>query len=268
MPHSPARRPLAAAFVLLAALAVPRGGASGDEPTLDAHLQSKSPAIVTVKYVWKGDNWEANQEVRGVMVEGTGLVMLSGLAMAGDGAPTDLKILFGSDAKEWSAVLVAKDTLLNLAYVQILDPEGKTFDAVDLAQGVEPKVGQSLFGVSRGGRGFDFAPAVRRLYVAGKIEKPRSMWDIGGDFTENGLPVFDLSGKPVGVLVTQEGSEGADEGRTSETFLLGLDAVRKSLAQAKKRVPDAVAKAKEKAAAPKEEPAMDAEKPPEPEKPR
>ena len=248
------------------------GGASGaDEISLEGQLEAKAPAIVTVKYVWKAGNYEAHQEVRGVMVDGTGLVMLSGATMGGDGAPIDLKILFGNDAKEWTSVLVARDSLLDLAYVQILDTEGKTFDAVDLSKGGEMKVGQSLFGVTRGSRGFDFAPAIRRLYVSGKVEKPRPMWDFGGDFKEVGLPAFDAAGRPVAVLVSQQASEGAEDGG-SEVFLLPLDAVGKSLAQAKKRIPDAIAKGKaakpdktEKPETSDEPPAMgDEPKPPEP----
>src|SRR5204862_489243 len=81
---------------------------------------------------------------------------------------------------------------------------------------------------------------------------------IGGDFVEAGLPAYDLLGSPVGVLSNQTSAEGAEEGESTVVVLLPLDAVAKSLAQAKKRVPDAVAKAKEaKETKEPKEPAMD-----------
>jgi len=72
------------------------------------------------------------------------------------------------------------------------------------------------------------------------------MWGVSGDFGAAGLPAFDGAGRPVGVLADQESSEGAaeeGEGTTSRTFLIPLADLNRSLAAAKKRVPDAVAKA-------------------------
>jgi hypothetical protein len=77
------------------------------------------------------------------------------------------------------------------------------------------------------------------------------MWNFAGDFGTEGLPVFDLEGRPVGVIARQNGSEGADD-HGSDTFVLPLKDVRRSLEQAKKRVAEAVAKAKQ---------AKDSEKP-------
>jgi hypothetical protein len=127
----------------------------------------------------------------------------------------------------------------------------KPVPAIDLAAGAEPVLAQDLRSVWRDSRGFDFAPAMRRHYVSGRIDKPRRMWSLAGDDLVAGLPVFDAAGRPVGVAVDQESSEGAEEESETRTLLLPLaDAIR-SLEQAKKRVPEAVQRAKEEKAAEK-----------------
>src|SRR4029453_16552388 len=89
-----------------------------------------------------------------------------------------------------------------------------------------------------------FAPMIGRAYVAAKVEKPRSMWAIAGDFSSVGLPVFDHTGAVAGVLSSQGAEDDEEMGSGERTCILPVDLVAKSLAQAKKRVPDAVAKAK------------------------
>ena len=44
------------------------------------------------------------------------------------------------------------DTTLDLAWVQIVDLEGRTLAAIDLEKGRDPKLGEDLFGVTRAGR--------------------------------------------------------------------------------------------------------------------
>ena len=270
------RSSLFAASLLLAA--APLRSARADEPqSLEAQVEKKAPAIVSLRYVLKseygGEGSESNEEAVGAVADPSGLVLLSSDHFTG--SPRQMKVLFGTDPTEHEAVLVAKDVPLGLAWVQVLDLGEKTIPAFDLTKVAEIKVGLSLFGVSRSGRGFDYAPSVERLYVSAKIEKPRAMWGIAGEFGEAGLPVFDLAGTPVGVLSDQGGSDAvAEDGgmSTSRTCLLPLDAVARSMALAKKRVPDAVAKAKEtketKEPAPAmDEPSMDGAKPDKPVEP-
>lgn len=269
------RTPFALATLVAGlALGVPALPAvAGDEATAAALLEAKAPTVVTVKFVVKmrhpqmGDQ-ETNADARGVVVDPSGLVMLGNDSLEPGGGmlrmmmrrrggggsdlvttPMDFKVLFGSDAKEHDAVLVARDSNLGLAFVQIVAPEG-ALAAADLAAGVEPKVGATLFGVSRRSRGFDAAPVLGRVFVSGRVDKPRPMWsldDASGGLV--GLPLYDAAGKLVGVPVQQRGVEGADEGgmfggQDMGLFLLPLDAVSRSVEQAKKRVPEAVEKAK------------------------
>ena len=260
-------------FPLLAAAALaalsPRAAFADDPGSLEAQVEKKAPAIVSLKFVLKaeGGGGESNGEAVGAMADPSGLVVLSNDHFTG--SPRQLKVLFGNDPTEHEAVLVAKDTKLGLAWVQVLDLGDKPAAAVDLLKPADIKVGLALFGVSRSGRGFDYAPSVERLYVSAKIEKPRAMWGVAGEFGEAGLPVFDLAGNAVGVLSDQGGSDAVseEEPSASKTCLLPLDVVAKSLALAKKRVPEAVAKAKEakeaKEPAGMDEGAMDGAKPPE-----
>ena len=284
-------------------LALSAGPALGaGDAALETLLAQKSPSIVSVKFVMKMrfgrpggpmQEQEANREVHGVVVDSAGLVLLANESLEGvppnlkrmirrqgaevTGSPSDLKVLFGSDSKEYEAVVVARDSNLGLAYVQITDPEAKSPSAVDLSKDVEIGVGQTLLTVSRKGRGFDCAPVLGRLFVSGKVDKPRTLWSVAGVGAPVGLPAFDTAGAAVGILTTQQGAAGVEEddpfagGGAAEVFLLPLDAVRRSLEQAKKRVPEAVAKAKEaketKEPAPTapspsmDEPAMDGDKP-------
>ncbi|MFO0932748.1 MAG: hypothetical protein U1E39_08555 [Planctomycetota bacterium] len=235
----------------ISAPAAPAAPAGGD---LEAALERAAPFIVTVQFLLKYDGgYEEPSWAHGAVVDAEGLILVSGSEVGGgDAKLVDVKVLFGSDPKEWSAVLVARDTALDLAYVRILPGEGRPFRYVDLpaaaaARTTEPRLGETLCGVTRTGRGFDYAPAVRRLYLTCRIEAPRKMWDFTGEFSEAGLPVFDLAGNAVAVLTNQQSAEGADEdgGSHHDVFALPLAAVLKSLEAAQKRVPAALEKAAE-----------------------
>jgi hypothetical protein len=219
---------------------------------------------------------EHNAEARGVMIDPSGLVMLANdhfavqmpafMRRRGGGgvesAPSKVKILFGNEAKEHDAVIVARDSNLNIAFVQILDIEKREVSSVDLSKAAETRIGASLLGVTRMGRGFDCAPQFGRVLITARVEKPRPMWAVATNFNGLGLPVFDTSGGVVGVLASQEGSEGVDDDRgrgNDGVFLLPLSAVQGSIDQARKLAPEKV----KKALAEKEEAETAPEKPPE-----
>jgi hypothetical protein len=265
-------RRLAAALALVLGAAPATARAADDAAAYAALLEQRAPAIVTVKFVVKmrspaGDR-ESNADARGVVVDPTGLVMIAADALepsagvmrmlqrrGGGGdlgfTPSDLKVLFGSDAKEHPAVLVAKESKLGLAFLQIVAVEGAPA-AVDLGKAVEPKVGQTVVGVGRKSRGFDAAPVLERGFVTGRLEKPRPLWALVGGLTA-GLPLYHLDGAVAGVVVHQSGVEGADDAAAGglaallgggDAYLLPADAVVKTLAQVKARVPAALEKAR------------------------
>lgn len=259
----------------------PEAGARAPAPDLEALLDGVAPAIVSLQFLVKFESGEEGTTwAHGTVVDPTGLVMLSNSDVAaGEAKVAEIKVVFGNDPKEWEGVLVARESTLDLAYVQVLGLGETKVPALDLAKAVEsrkgdPRLGEPLFGASRAGRGFDYAPSIARSYLTCRIENPRRMWDLAGDFYESGLPLFDMSGRPAAILVNQTSTAGADEGGGSHSgvFALPLGPVVKSLEQARTRVPAAMKKAEEsKKDAPKEEapkppappPAMDEAKPPE-----
>jgi hypothetical protein len=235
-------------------ISAPKPAPAGEGGDLEAALERSAPAVVSIQFLLKYEGgYETTSWSHGVVVDPDGLILLSGSEVGGgDAKLADVKVLFGADPKEWPAILVARDTTLDFAFLQIMPGEGRPFHAVDLAKAAaarttEPKVGETLYGVTRAGRGFDYAPAVRRLYFTCRIESPRKMWDFTGDYAEAGLPVYDLDGNAVAVLTNQQSAEGADEGGGShhDVFALPLAPVLKSLEAAKRRVPEALKKAEE-----------------------
>jgi hypothetical protein len=282
-------RRLLPGLLLLAAPVV----AADDDAAIDALFKDRAPAIVSVKFVLaitfsmggESQKHEQNAEARGVMIDSSGLVMLANNHFSAqlpammrrargasvESAPSKVKILFGNEAKEHDAVIVARDSNLNLAFVQVLDLEKREVGCVDLSKPAEVKIGAGLLGITRMGRGFDCAPQFGRVLITGRVEKPRPMWAVATNFNGLGLPVFDSSGGVVGVLAAQEGSEGVDDGGGNEgVFLLPLGAIQGSIDQARKLAPEKVKKAlaeKEEAAeAPAEKPAEEGAAPEEGEK--
>jgi hypothetical protein len=279
------RVPVLAAVGVLALAAGPLcAPLCAEEPSYDAVLQAKAPSVVAVKFVLKANlsfggqsqDQEQSREVRGALVDASGLVMLANSHLEFGGgrlrgmrgaqvksSANDFKVLFGNEATEHDAVLVARDSTLGLAFVQLTDVASveKPPPPVAIGKPVEPKIGQFLVGVSRKSRGFDCAPMVERVFVNGVVDKPRRMWSVSGaQDSAMGLPVYDASGAVVGVLSMQSGSEGVGAGDggglaallggggESGAFVLPVDAVARSLDAAKKRAPEALAKAKEAAA--------------------
>lgn len=276
-------RRLLPALLLLAAPLV----AADDEAAIDALFKDRAPAIVSVKFVLtitfsrggESQKQEHNAEARGVMIDRSGLVMLANdhfaiqlppmMRRGGAGvesSPSKVKVLFGNEAKEYDAVIVARDSNLSVAFVQVLDLEKRDVSVVELSKAAETKIGAALLGITRMGRGFDCAPRFGKVLITGRVEKPRPMWAVASNFDGLGLPVFDASGGVVGVLASQEGSEGVDDdggGRGNDgVFLLPLSTIQPSIEQARKLAPEKVKKAlaeKEEAAeAPAEKPAEEA----------
>jgi hypothetical protein len=276
---------LAVAFAL--GLAFPGGRARGEEEPAAALLARVAPAVVsvhgTLEQRWSGDGSAQEKEVAfdgvGAVVDPGGIVLLRNATVGGSSpeieawrkqndiesysaTPTSLVVLFGNDPTEHAAAVLAQDSRLDLAFLQLLGGRDKPFAYVDLTKGAAPRVGQELLGVRRSGRGFDFAPIVETLYVSSRVEKPRALWALRGDFEAAGLPVFARDGAPVGVVAELQapadsatGDDRPDEAR----FAVPLDAVLKSLEAARKKVPEVLAKAAEaKAAAPKPAPAAPA----------
>jgi len=189
-------------------------------------LEERGGSIVTIKAVLRSEismmgqtqDEESRSEVSGVVINDRGLILASnsafsagrvmqmmGMNMPGlsiDITPVDLKIVFDGDEKEYEAFMVASDADLDLAFLQIVDLEGRAVKPIDFDGSVQVETGDRLLSVNRLGRGFDYAPHVETARVGGAIRRPRRAWIVDGSVSGLGLPVFTVDGRVVGVLST------------------------------------------------------------------
>ncbi|MEM7166950.1 MAG: serine protease [Planctomycetota bacterium] len=217
----------ALALLLTVALSSP---AAADETgaQLAQLLDKTAGSIVTVKVVVKteiammGQSEESRLDLKGVVVDASGLVMISNAdisadrmasmlgGMGGGGGmdpgikitPSDFKVVFGNEEKEYEGFLVAKDTELDLAFVAVKDLGDRKLTGISFETDAKPQVGQQVVGISRTPKGFDYAPYFATGRVSGKIKKPRKAWMVDGNISTYGLPVFTMEGKVLGVLIT------------------------------------------------------------------
>jgi hypothetical protein len=214
------------ALPALAALPRPAGAQQAD--ALAALLDRTAPSVVTVKVVIKtevmmmgqGQNEESRAELQGIVVGDGGLIMISNAEISAERmkdalagipqaammdlkvTPTDFKVIFGNEQEEHPAFLVAKDTKLDLAFVQVEDVGARKLAPVDFAHGADCSVGEEVVAISRLRKGYDYAPYLAIARISGAIRKPRTAWTVDGELSGYGLPVFTVSGDVVGVLVT------------------------------------------------------------------
>lgn len=217
-------------------------------------IDTKAASAVIVKAVLKisfGSNEnESNYEAAGTIVDASGLVMIQGFAFGGRAKvnPTNLRVLFDGEEKEYEAVLGATDSKLGLAFVRVKDLGDKKITAIDFTTPAEPAVGDELFGVLRTDSGFDYAPYYGTAKLVGQVKKPREMWLVSG-FVPIGAPLYAADGKTAGVVIRQSGI--SEEGGSARTFLLPMKAFGIVVGQASKAAQKALddAKAHEKEAA-------------------
>ncbi|HMN41999.1 MAG TPA: serine protease [Phycisphaerales bacterium] len=240
-------------------------------------MDTVGPALITVKFVMKfdggpmgGDDNGRDVETTGLMIESGGLVLVSNAKMGGmasrmgmTATPTNVKVLVGTDTEGLKAKILARDSDLDLCWIQVDDEKGKgkAFTAVDFASAAPVALGDRLFTVERMGKFFDHALSVSEGRVGGQTKKPRALLipvGFGGSQREMlGAPMFGEDGKVVGVNILQipdkEDMEGGDSGGEGNFGILLLPAaeVLKATVRGKemaaKSPPADEAKAEEKA---------------------
>lgn len=265
------RRPLLAALLGVLVLAGPAlaGGPQG------ALIDAKAPGVVSIKITAKitgsfnGQSIDREQNITssGVVVDAAGLIMLPSSAVSVPKrpgleikvTPTNIRVTFPGDEKEYDAILGAVDTKLNLAYLLMRDTTGRPLVVLDTAKVAEPAVGDTLYAVTRLGQGFDHAPVCQTAQVIGQVAKPRTMWVIDGEAPEAGHPLYTADGTLAGIMITQE---GVGEGGGTLTFLLPVkiaaSSFERSLKASQKELEDLKAREAEAAQA---KPAGEGEKP-------
>ena len=218
------------AFCLTAALCLVRPIYADEAATqLQSLVDKVAPDIVTVKVVMKtatnfggqSQNQESKMDLPGVVVDKDGIIMISNMvfspsrymSMLGRGGgdagdfkvtPTDFKVLFDQDDKEYTAFLAATDTKLDLAFIKIENLGDKKLTPVDFGSTAQASIGQQVVSVNRLHKGYDNAPYFETTRISGLVSKPRKAYLLDGGPSGLGLPIFALTGEPLGVLTTLE----------------------------------------------------------------
>lgn len=189
----------------------------------DAIVSIKAVLTIEIRMMGQAENEESRTELPGVMVNNSGLIMTSNQPFSGEAmgqifrsAPgnveTDVSltgITVVIKDESYNANLVATDSELGLAFIQLEDTENRTYSYVNFNTDNKPETGNPVYMLARLGEGFDFAPLVRKLVVSGEITRPRQAWiaDIHAK-GHTGLPVFSSDGSIAGVITSlQEARE-------------------------------------------------------------
>lgn len=197
------------------------------EPEYVKIVTDSSPVLVSIKYVLKidmgGQGQEREAEAVGVMIDGKGLVLCSGVdmgAIPGGGrpgltvTPTKIKVLVGDDTEGLEAKLISRDSELDLAWVQIDKPADKPYSHVDFAKSAPAAQGEKLVMITRLDKFFDRAVAVSDFRVGAVVKKPRTLLVPADAIRAYGRPVFSAAGQVVGFAIVAAPSqeEAAEEG--------------------------------------------------------
>ena len=229
--------------LLLAAAVTASASALPDDNTYKQLIEDQSASIVTVKFVMNvsmggaggGMDREIPVEIDGLVVSEDGLIMIPGAPMdmanqmrrqfrgrggrggrggnMGDmeieATPTDIRVVMGEDFDEYDAVLAAKDSSLQLAFVMLEDTEGLNLKPIKFDKSADPKLGEELIGLARLGEEYDYAPYFGTFQVTGYVTQPRKMWCISSQFFSPGIPVFNHNGAFVGIM--SDGTTGGGD---------------------------------------------------------
>jgi hypothetical protein len=232
-----------AAAVAVALLCWVPGPAAADEEAVYRKLLKEKPAAaVTVKFILNvkmggtmggsmGGDQEVESEAACLLIDPNGLVLCSGTQLAGfakllqrmmggmaaqleiSATPTDLEVLVGDDADGLEARLLARDTELDLAWVQIEDPGDRIFPFIDFSKGAKAEVGERFVAVRRMDRFFHRSPTLVEGRIGGIIERPRQLLVPAASLGAHlGLAVFNLQGEVMGFTVLQLPDEESTAG--------------------------------------------------------
>ena len=139
------RTPRAAVLLVALTAALASKPALGAETAeYKALVDKHAPCVITIKFVLKvksgGEEQEHESEASGVMIGAKGLVLCSNTRMGGvrglNAKPTDMKILVGDDTEGVEATFLARDSELDLAWLQIKEPGDKKYQSLDLTASV------------------------------------------------------------------------------------------------------------------------------------
>ncbi|MGD9690692.1 MAG: trypsin-like peptidase domain-containing protein [Phycisphaerales bacterium] len=201
----------------------------------------KGPAIVTLKFVLKiefnGNAQEREEEVTGVLIDAKGLVLCTNQSMGGfppamakrmgnvSIVPTKIKVLVGDDTEGVDGKLIARDSDLDLAWVQVETPPAKPYTFIDFASSSTAGLGDELMILDRLTKVFDRALMVSDMRVGAVVKRPRPMIHAAGILNRYGVPVFNADRKAVGFAAFYTPAEEDEtEGEESRPSLIVVPA--------------------------------------------
>jgi hypothetical protein len=210
-------------LTLCAALAAaPRADAAPPD-AYRSLLERRAPAIVTIKFVLRvsgGQLGEEEQEgeASGVLISQDGLVLCSSTQIGGFASlyramgmeadftvtPENVRVLIGDDVEGVEATVVARDSELDLAWVQITEPGEEGYPFVDVEEaGADMSPGTELLAIGCLPEYYGRARVVVGGHIAGMTTKPRPYIVPSQELAaEAGVPVFTADENAfVGMLV-------------------------------------------------------------------
>jgi S1-C subfamily serine protease len=179
------------------------------DPAYKLLIEERGPAVVSIRYILKLEGQQQEEEAPGVMVEPTGLVLtqtpggIGARAMGMAPTPSEVKVLIGDDTQGVDAKVVAQDKELGLAWLQLDTPAQTPYAFVDFSSSGTANVGDTVYMVSLMGKFFGNEPMVSEGKIAASVTKPRRLLMPAAGATAGetslGLPVFDATGKVLGI---------------------------------------------------------------------
>jgi hypothetical protein len=235
-------------------------------------VKERGDAIVTIKYILKEEDNEAEEEVQGVMIEESGLVLTSNYfmggfpesikqMMGGNRKPLEIKVMISGDQEGLDATLIARDSELDLAWLQITNKDNKKFAFVDINKPVDAVMGDRVLTIERLSKSNDHAHIVNESRIRSLITKPRKLAIPGSELgTSIGMPVFNGKGEYIGMSTLQlpsreemqadQSSQFAQMRRVRGAMILPGEDVVKATAAAKEQAKSGKPVDEEPAAAP------------------
>jgi hypothetical protein len=229
-------------FMLIAGLS-PIGSSAAENLDVAVFMKERSAALVTVKYVLHvnmggtrgNQEQETENELTCSMIRADGLMVCSNNQLGGfinmvarisgqfgktmSATPKNLEVIVDSHEQAFDAEIMAVDTELDIAWIQITDTRDTSFSFVDFTTGATADIGDSVITLRRTGNHFGRTLVVGRNHVGGITDKPRKLYILESAFTNGaGLPGFDGNGKVIGLIVTQF-PEAADNTGASMGFM-------------------------------------------------
>jgi hypothetical protein len=238
---------------VIGVLALAAGPARADTPptlkaAAKAALAKYQDAVVTVKLVLKTGNFESTIEIAGTVLTPEGLTVVSDSAtnpfrgFTGEGGvgrseATDVKVLL-KDGRELPAKFVLRDADLDLAFLQPAE-KGLKLTHVKLEKVPVPQVLDDLIYVHRLEKSLNREASVTLGQATAVVKKPRLLVvpDLINGMQALGCPVFDGSGRPIGITVvrrTAGGQQGAISLAARQPVILSAEDVQEAANQAGK----------------------------------